>query len=519
MAASHEIADSTDWLNTPLEGLSGLETALHCQICKEFYETPMITSCSHTFCSKCIRTSLSADGRCPTCRALDQASKLRNNWALEEAVNSFVRARPEALSAARQKKDVVGHTKRPGKRKRTIVESQDMETQESEGRTTRSKSRKVTGSQASQQEPVEITDSEDDGNFQAEICVDGLVNCPLGCGKRMKIELVDPHLDRCEDERKQASRSKSQTPINGLGGPTQSSRNSVKPHDRLAELNYSLLRDQGMRKKLEELGIPASGSKQLMVRRHIEWVNLWNANCDSHNPRTKRELLRDLDFWERTQGGKAPSNPGHLNGIMQKDFDGARWASKNKDEFSRLIADARRKNNNNSNPTASSDTLEKISGKSSHKSPSPSRAAPPPFKSDPQPYAENPEALASVRAKVKALNAEETITPVINEEFRSNTRRPDSEPVILNIPSHEQAIAEFQRAPDPAPGIDKPALAQNHFANDSSTSKDEHAVNKNTGSLCDLPARLQSSSRTVCMFNVPEQPLTDLDGTGDEAQI
>ena len=77
MDPAYHVPDSTDWLNTPLKDFADLENALHCQICKEFYDTPMITSCSHTFCSKCIRTSLSTDGKCPACRTADQASKLR----------------------------------------------------------------------------------------------------------------------------------------------------------------------------------------------------------------------------------------------------------------------------------------------------------------------------------------------------------------------------------------------------------------------------------------------------------
>lgn len=519
MAVSQEIADSTDWLNTPLNGFSGLENALHCQICKEFYETPMITSCSHTFCSKCIRTSLSIDGRCPTCRASDQASKLRNNWALEEAVDSFVRARPAALSAARRERDVVEQSKRPGKRKRTIVDPDNTEMLENGGRTTRSKSRRIASSQASQQEHVEITDSEDDSDIQPETSLDGLVNCPLGCGKRMKIEQVDPHLDRCEDERTQASRSKSHISVNGFGRITQPSRHSFKPQERLAELNYSLLRDQGMRKKLEELGIPASGSKQLMVRRHIEWVNIWNANCDSQHPRTKKELLRDLDIWERTQGGKAPSNSGHMNGFMRKDFDGAEWASKNKDEFSKLIADARRKerNSNNNIPAPCSDLLEKNNGNNSHKPNSPSQPVPSMLKPDSQPYAENPEALDSVRAKVEALNAGETIAPMMNEGFRVNIGTTESEgPVLLNINTLEDTAEESIAVP----GTENPTLlGQSHFGNYSPTIRDEHAVNKNTGTPCDLPTHLQSSSRTVGMFKMPEEPLTDLDGTEHEAQI
>ena len=343
MDSAYDVPDSTDWLNTPLALLSHLESALHCQICKEFYDTPMITSCSHTFCSRCIRTSLSADGRCPACRASDQASKLRNNWQLQEVVSTFLAARPQTLKIAREKRDEADKDRKPTKRKRAVLDSDDTAEADKGGRTTRSKSRRTVASHSSQQEPIEVDDSDEDRSFEPEKPKDdGLIECPLGCGKRMKIEAVEPHLDRCEDEKEAEKKAKSRTPTGGLNGSRASQRNTPRPQDRISELNYSLLRDTAMRKKMDELGLPNFGNKQLMVRRHTEWVNLWNANCDSSNSRSKRELLQDLETWERTQGGRAPTtNQGY--GIMRKDFDGNSWANKNKDDFSRLIADARRK--------------------------------------------------------------------------------------------------------------------------------------------------------------------------------
>jgi E3 ubiquitin-protein ligase RAD18 len=347
MDSAFDVPDSTDWLNTPLAAVADLESALHCQICKEFYDTPMITSCSHTFCSRCIRTSLSADGRCPACRASDQASKLRNNWQLQEVVTTFLVARPQAIKIARDERDKADNTKKSTKRKRTILESDEATAVEKEGRTTRSKSRRTVASQGSQADVIEVEDSDEDASFEPdEPQDDGLVDCPLGCGKRMKIESVEPHLDRCEDEKAAEKRAKSRTPVAGLDSSRTSSRNTLRiaprPQDRISELNYSLLKEGAMRKKMDELGLPGFGSKQLMVRRHTEWVNLWNANCDSSSPRSKRELLQDLDTWERTQGGRAPvMNQGY--GIMRKDFDGDGWANKNKVDFARLIADAKRK--------------------------------------------------------------------------------------------------------------------------------------------------------------------------------
>lgn len=96
-----DVPDSTDWLGTPLAGLMPVEQAFRCHVCKDFYNSPMITSCNHTFCSLCIRRCLSVDGRCPLCRASDQESKLRGNWALREAVDAFVKSRDALLRFAR----------------------------------------------------------------------------------------------------------------------------------------------------------------------------------------------------------------------------------------------------------------------------------------------------------------------------------------------------------------------------------------------------------------------------------
>ena len=80
------------------------------------------------------------------------------------------------------------------------------------------------------------------------------------------------------------------------------------------------------------------------MRRHTEWINLVNANCDSRFPRTKRDLLRDLDIWDKTQGRQP--NTGNIAStmtVMHKEFDGAAWAKNHDNDFKKLIAEARRK--------------------------------------------------------------------------------------------------------------------------------------------------------------------------------
>lgn len=530
MDSAQEIPDSTDWLNTPLKDFAQLENALHCQICKEFYDTPMITSCAHTFCSKCIRTSLSADGKCPACRTADQASKLRNNWALQEVVATFQTARPAAITVARREQEQAVQARRPGKRKRAIMDSDDVEEVTNEGRTTRSKSRRVAASQSSQTDPIEIADTDGDDDFEPDQPDDGLIECPLGCGKRMKIEQVEPHLDRCEDEKKQERRAKSRTPINGLGSSRPGSTQPTRPQDRIAELNYSLLKDNAMRKKLEEISIPSWGSKQLMVKRHTEWVNLWNANCDSNRPRTKRELLHDLDTWERTQGGRAPNTQNVLvNGVMRKDFDGAGWASKNKDEFSRLIADAKRKKNI---PAAASDrpkeedaadaskpALNGDEGSSPHFQPASSSQPTPPQLSTQQsePYADNPEAIASIREKVEAANAGKHIEPVMNAGFTSPEPKPvPGAPSLQGHTGDSMAppASLLHRPSDPTPGSHNEALMEHsHFGSDAEPARksgtDGQAAYNPARSPCESPP-----AKRVPMFAVPQSPVTDFDNEG-----
>lgn len=99
---AYDVSDPTDWLGTPLASLMPVEQSLRCHVCKDFYTSPMVTSCCHTFCSLCIRRALAVDGKCPLCRATDQESRLRGNWAIREAVEHFTKARDAMLKLARE---------------------------------------------------------------------------------------------------------------------------------------------------------------------------------------------------------------------------------------------------------------------------------------------------------------------------------------------------------------------------------------------------------------------------------
>lgn len=214
MDSSFDVSDSSDWLQTSISQLGPVEQALRCQVCKDFFDTPMITSCSHTFCSLCIRRCLTTDGRCPACRTQDQAMKLRPNSTVQELVDAFKVARPAVLHFGQNveaTRDTIGKTQ---KRK---IDDTDMEEGEDEDeeyvdhslrrREVRWRNRRRSVSDGENNDHF-VYDGRDDGFqpgrsaqnivFQAIntklYLEDGLTACPI-CGARMKEEAVYPHLD------------------------------------------------------------------------------------------------------------------------------------------------------------------------------------------------------------------------------------------------------------------------------------------------------------------------------------
>lgn len=368
---NENVPDSTDWLSTPLSGLAAVENALRCQVCKDFYSTPMITSCSHTFCSLCIRRVLAIDSKCPLCRASEQEMKLRSNWSMEEAVEAFVKARPAALELARN-----GNAPRRASPKRKAADApgdgpgaaQEPKRLRSSTRLSRSRAQQATA----QTEPQyveeddnfdiqEIPDSGDEDNDAyvpepGETSIiqmhttsnanrplaDGLVACP-SCQRRMKDWQVFKHLEACPGPIKAEPKQGEASTGSASEGIISQAQRQDKKLDRLPALNYSMLKEAVLRKKLWEIGLDNTGSRSALERRHKEWVTLWNANCDAARPKSRAKLMNDLHLWERTQGsagGVASGLVQNQPAIKNKDFDGAAWGTKHDSSFKDLIASA-----------------------------------------------------------------------------------------------------------------------------------------------------------------------------------
>lgn len=154
----------------------------------------------------------------------------------------------------------------------------------------------------------------------------------------MTAKSVEAHIGRCLAESETTTQS---TSI--LSKPSFPSPKPIKRPERLPVVNFSLIKDQALKKKLIDLGISAAGGREIMRKRLTEYTTIWNANCDAKNPRGTAQLKRDLEAWERTLGSRAPQPSALSAHIKDKDFDGLAWGSEYRDNFNDLIAQARRK--------------------------------------------------------------------------------------------------------------------------------------------------------------------------------
>ena len=71
--------------------LKDFDSLLHCNICKDILNVPVLTPCNHTYCSRCIREYLRNcnEKNCPLCLNDLNESFLRSELLLNEICKSY----------------------------------------------------------------------------------------------------------------------------------------------------------------------------------------------------------------------------------------------------------------------------------------------------------------------------------------------------------------------------------------------------------------------------------------------
>ncbi|XP_040594263.1 E3 ubiquitin-protein ligase RAD18 isoform X2 [Mesocricetus auratus] len=293
-----------------------IDDLLRCGICFEYFNIAVIIpQCSHNYCSLCIRKFLSYKTQCPTCCVAVTEPDLRNNRLLDELVKSMNFARTRLLQSALESPPIspVSSTS-----KKVVVKVHNAEAKPNpvkQGNRLMDKFLvRETGGCVS-----ELLGKENDMKFSPQkeintsaeiketsligktvlglsdangpvtpststLKLDTKVSCPV-CGVSIPENHINKHLDSClsREEKKESLRS---------------SAHKRKP---LPKTVYNLLSDRDLKKKMKQHGLSIQGSKQQLIKRHQEFVHMYNAQCDALNPKSAAEIVQEIENMEKTR--------------------------------------------------------------------------------------------------------------------------------------------------------------------------------------------------------------------------
>uniref|UniRef100_A0AC11DL03 RAD18 E3 ubiquitin protein ligase n=1 Tax=Ovis aries TaxID=9940 RepID=A0AC11DL03_SHEEP len=281
-----------------------VDDLLRCGICFEYFNIAMmIPQCSHNYCSLCIRKFLSYKTQCPTCCVTVTEPDLKNNRVLDELVKSlnFARNRllqfalesPPISAASSSSKNLATKTDTAVAFRHSLKQgSKLMENfliRESGGSTSELLIKENESKLSPQKKPSSPAKTR--GTPSAEKSAPGFseysvpetpstsalkqatkVDCPV-CGVKIPENHINKHLDSClsREEKKESLRS------------------SVHKRKPLPKIVYNLLSDRDLKKKLKQLGLSVQGNKQQLIKRHQEFVHMYNAQCDALHPKSGKK--------------------------------------------------------------------------------------------------------------------------------------------------------------------------------------------------------------------------------------
>ncbi|KAF6313383.1 RAD18 E3 ubiquitin protein ligase [Rhinolophus ferrumequinum] len=300
-------------------GLAVMKTVddlLRCGICFEYFNIAMmIPQCSHNYCSLCIRKFLSYKTQCPTCCVTVTEPDLKNNRILDELVKSLNFARNHLLQfalepspvspASSSSKNLAAKVHTPAAFRQSLKQGNRLmenflirETGSStsellikENESKFSPQKDVSTSAKTRETPSVENSAPDiaDANVLEVPSTSTLkqvtkVDCPV-CGVSVSEHHINKHLDTClsREEKKESLRS------------------SVHKRKPLPKTVYNLLSDRDLKKKLKQHGLSIQGNKQQLIKRHQEFVHMYNAQCDALHPKSAAEIVQEIENLEKTR--------------------------------------------------------------------------------------------------------------------------------------------------------------------------------------------------------------------------
>ncbi|KAF0870511.1 RAD18 ligase, partial [Crocuta crocuta] len=292
-----------------------IDDLLRCGICFEYFNIAMmIPQCSHNYCSLCIRKFLSYKTQCPTCCVTVTEPDLKNNRILDELVKSLNFARnhllqfalesPPISPASSSSKNLAAkvhtpvafrHSKQGSKLMENfliretggsasellIKENESKFLPQKEGSAS-SKTKETPSVEKTAPHSLDAHVPETPSTSALKQAVK--VDCPV-CGVNIPENHINKHLDSCltREEKKESLRS------------------SIHKRKPLPKTVYNLLSDRDLKKKLKQHGLSIQGNKQQLIKRHQEFVHMYNAQCDALHPKSAAEIVQEIESMEKTR--------------------------------------------------------------------------------------------------------------------------------------------------------------------------------------------------------------------------
>ncbi|KAM9593153.1 E3 ubiquitin-protein ligase RAD18 [Trichechus inunguis] len=340
-----------------------IDDLLRCGICFEYFNIAMmIPQCSHNYCSLCIRKFLSYKTQCPTCCVTVTEPDLKNNRVLDELVKNLNFARshllkfalesPPTSPASSSSKNLAVKVRTPVASRHSLklgsklmdnflireIGSSTSELLIRENESKFNHQKEASTSAENKEIPsVEKTAPGHSGDVPETPSTSTSkqvtkVDCPV-CGVNIPENHINKHLDSClsREEKKESLRS------------------SVCKRKPLPKIVYNLLSDRDLKKKLKQHGLSIQGNKQQLIKRHQEFVHMYNAQCDALHPKSAAEIVQEIENMEKTRMRLEASKLNETIMVFTKDQTEKEideihsiYRKKHQNEFQLLVSQAKK---------------------------------------------------------------------------------------------------------------------------------------------------------------------------------
>jgi len=316
-------------LKEVLPEVKSLVSHLTCTICFDPFINPVLTQCKHSFCSVCIRSYLVYNQNCPTCRSQLSDGQLRGNPVADEcssllrpllqnienilATNNISKpqiskdgsqATSKTISSMPQQSNSPVRIKKKIDKDFSDENAQPTQVPKPESSQRHSykynsplrenvRNTSIDGESCTKDDKVaKIVDKEVilldspvkqtiKPNHQPTV-EKGKIECMV-CKVLVPSNNFNLHLDIC---------------LNKGSQPPEKPPVKRKP---MPKLVYTLIKDADLRKRCKELGLNNKGDRKTLLQRHQKYCILYNSECEMKNPRSKFELLRQIERDEASE--------------------------------------------------------------------------------------------------------------------------------------------------------------------------------------------------------------------------